>query len=316
MKRRRRKRYRSESSPNKKAVGVFIIALLFTLILAVVIGLAIGKALGDAAKKLDRESYDNEIFSYEASSTVPINAALLNLEGHTNDSILNKVDTLQNVSAVSVYLRGNSGTLLYKSNVFEGVHGNFGGIIDLPALVDKLHKKDIYVSAVCYVKSPSVKDELAFESTAEFESSLLLEIINSGVDDIVITGLETDTSSIAAASRLFAKVREKADKTVILGAALGYTAMLSESGAYCAEKYSSFADLIAVDMASCKSEGYSFASLAQRLSVIFEQYPVRALIDCANDTDRTAAVNELNALGIYNIQAYRSSDYSGPSAVG
>lgn len=293
-----------------------MLSVFAALTVSVIIGLAVGNALGEAAKKLDRKNRDNEIFSYETLNTSPINAVQLNLEGHTNDSILNKIDTLQDVTAVSLYLRGNSGTLLYKSNVFEGVHGNFGGIIDLPVIVEALHKKDIYVSAVCYVKAPSVTDSLAFESTAEFESSLLLEIINSGVNDTVITGLEANTESIAAASRLFARVREKAGKTVILGASVSYKAMLSDGGAYAAKKYCSFADLLAIDMASCRSEGYSYGSLAERLRIIFEQYPVRALIDCTGDTDRASAVNELNALGIYNIQAYKTSVYSGPSAVG
>ena len=313
---RRRKRYRSESSPNKKAVTVFVCAVFGALILSVVIALAIGNYLGKIVKKLDREPYENEIFSYDTQNTSPINATLLNLEGHTNESISQVIDSLQNESAVSVYLRGNSGTLLYKSNVFEGVHGNFGGIIDLPLLVEALHEKNIYVSAVCYVKSPSVTDSLALESTVEFEASLLLEIIKSGVDDIIITGISADTASISTASSLCARVRERSEKNTVLGAAVGYKTVLSDSGAYVAEKLNSFVDFIAIDTASCKSEGYSYTSLVSRLRFIFEQYPVRALIDCANDAERALALSELNSLGIYNIQFYKISTNSGSSAVG
>ena len=314
--RRRRKRYRSESSPNKKAVTFFVLTVLGVLILSVIIGLAIGKHLGKIAKELDRTPPENEIFSYETLNTSPISASFLNLEGHTTESVLQKVSELSNTSAVSIYLRGNSGTLLYKSNVFEGVHGNFGGIVDLTSLVEALHEKNIYVSAVCYVKAPSVTDTLALDSTLEFESSLLLEIIKSGVDDVIITGISADTPSLSAASRLFARVREKSEKQIILGASVNYKTMLSESGAYAAETLSSFADFLAIDMAACKSDGYSYTSLINRLKFIFEQYPIRALIDCSSDDDRAQAVNELNSLGIYNIQAYKASVSSGTSAVG
>ena len=129
MTKRRRRRYRSEASPNKKAVTVFVLCILGMLLISLIVALIVGNALGNAAQKLDRPTHENEIFSYEGLDTSPINASLLSLEGQTTESALKKVNELSANSAVSICLRKDSGTFLYSSDVAAGVTGSTGILV-------------------------------------------------------------------------------------------------------------------------------------------------------------------------------------------
>ena len=316
MTKRRRRKYRSESSQSKKTILIFVLCILGSVLLALLTALIIGNALKEAAMRLDTAKHENEIFSYDGIETSPVNASLLSLEGQTDESIAKKVEDLPSNSDVSICIRNDNGTLLYRSNVAFGVNGSYSGNIDLERLVTLLHKKSIHVSAICFVRAPSNTDVTGKEAAIEYESSLIAEAFAFGIDDIVLTGLPSDTEGIATASRLFAKAREKCEKKVIIGAALSYKTMLSSSGAYAVENYCTFADVFAIDMSSCRSAGFSHEAIATQLGIIFKTYPIRVLIDFYSESDRQTIISKLNSLGIYNIQAYKQSIYTASTPAG
>ena len=317
MTNRKRRKYRSEASPNRKAVIIFVSCIVGSVLLSVIVALTIGNALGKAADSVQANGTKApEIYSYDGEKTSPINASLLSLDAQTDDSIVQKIQSLPSGSEVSVCLRNEYGALNYRSDIARAVTGNAGGSIDLAALVSSLHEKSIYVSACFYASSPTADTETGRDAAIEYESALMLEILSCGVDDIIVTGLPADSTGIVNASLLFAKVREKSDGSVILGAALPYGVMLSDSYALAVTSYTEFADIFAIDTASCRKSGITHTAIVTQLRYVFEKYPIRVLTDISSDADRQAIVSELNSLGVYNIQVYKLSSYTGLSPAG
>lgn len=295
-------------SQDKKHAVTVILVWSGTVLFAVILALLLGNALGNEADKIPNgSSLSTPIFKYETEHVPPIdNARLLSVYGQTNDSFVAAVNALpSNITAVSLYLRSGRNAPYYKSAISQEVTGKAGGTLDLSAAVASLHAKNIYVSCCVDVFSPSTEDEAARNAAIQYEAALIAEIASAGVDDIILTNLPSGHDSIAAASLLFAEIRNKSEG-VVLGAAIGYEILMSDSGAAALEGYSSFASFCAVDTAGSRAKGQTSETIARKLLYCFEKYPLRILVEGTGDNNFLTQVSALNGLGIYNIQHHKN----------
>ena len=301
-------------SAHKKKVYSVVLIWSVTAIIALTVALIIGNALKKASDKIPEYTEGSlEIYQYTGQDVPPVNAIMLDLSGETDSTIENTVKSLpSDTSAVSLYLRTASGVTAYRSDVALAVVGNAGGSIDLVNLVELLHSKDIYVSVCFFVNSPNTKSGAGFDAAVQYESALISEVLSTGVDDIILTGLPSDSDGIAKASLLFSEIRKACADTAFIGASIKYTTMISDSGALALTGYLSFADFCAIDTDGTKAAGIHAQEVVQTLSYHFSAYPLRLLVETYGESDRASTISALNSLGICNIQEHKSATALAP----
>ncbi len=311
----RRKLRMTHEVQNADRKLAFSVVLLWcgVAVLAIVIALAIGNVLGDAAS--DKDPYDFSVYKYSGDDIPPIDAWQISLSGQTPEGLESTINSLpSSATAVSLYLRNEGGAPAYSSDVYTAVTGKASGSMSLKDSVDLLHQNGYYVSGCFDIGAPKLAGTVGCEALADFETSLLCEALESGIDELILLGLPSEQAGISVASSMFQNVR-KEHNDAVLGAGINYQIMLSETGAGALMGYSEFADFCAVDTAGAKKFSSSAAQIAKSLAYVFETYPVRLLFEFSNDADRQAQAETLFQLGITNIQSHKVS-VGGTPAVG
>ena len=279
---------------------MYVILLWVGVALAsVAAALAIGNALGskaDACVTAFGDRGSAPVYLYEGEKMSPISA--VSLSG-LSDKAIAAVEP--SARAVSVVLRSGSGAPRYRSETARAVTGNSGGTDDLNAAVAALKGRGIYVSAVFNVNFASATDKTVRDSVMAYEIALICEILSSGVNEVVITGLPNTESGLADASLLFKSVRD-AHHSAVLGAAFSYTLVESGSAAWFIENYSGFADFCAVDTGGMLKTSRTVAEFASEHLIYFEKYPLRVMAEATDSAHARSVLNALAAIGIYNVQ--------------
>ena len=267
--------------------------------LALIAALIIGNTLGDTADKNAGALVpggEKPIYSYEGEDVKPISAHCLTSLSSKTVAALDP-----SVEAVSVNLRKLTGEPAYHSPLALAVTGDAGGSSDLETVIGELKSRSIYVSGVFHSKFDSYSNANIRAGVLDYEASLICEALEGGVDEIVIVGLPTDSASLAEASLLFHKVRErKAD--AVLGAAMPYGLLESGGAAAFIENYGGFASFIAINTEGLMSTSETSAGLAEKHLIYFERYPLRLIIEAADKSNGKLQMEKLAGLGIYNVQ--------------
>ena len=296
---RKNRKYRLPMSKESKRRVYVILLWIGVAVAALAVGLAVGNALGNKADGYATAFGDRgsaPIYLYEGGEAPAISAvALSGISG----KIISAVEP--SARAVSVVLRSGSGAPRYSSETARAVTGNSGGTDDLEAAVATLKGKGIYVSAIFNVNFASATDKTVRESVMAYETALICEILKSGVDEVVITGLPNTESGLADASLLFKNVRD-AHPGAVLGAAFSYKLIESGSAAWFIESYGGFADFCAMDAGGMLKASKTVSEFASEHLIYFEKYPLRVMAEATDSAHARSVLSALAAIGIYNVQ--------------
>lgn len=294
-----------QSSSRKQTVSVLAI-WLSSAALAIIIALVIGNALGDRAALLGgTSSFAPPIYEYEGETVQPVDAWHVSLSGQTVESITSAIESLpRSVSSVSLYLRSGEKAPEYYSPVYAAVTGRLSAGVSLPEVVDLMHSKGLYIIGCFDLNSAHLAGSSAGSALASFETALLCEAAESGIDELIITNLPSGESGISAVSSIFKAIRAK-NASIVLGAGIGYSVMLSDAGASSLLSYSKFADFCAVDASGARASGTSAVAIVTELEYLFRSYPLRLLFESSDVTDRQTQADALKQLGITNIQSHK-----------
>ncbi len=292
-----------------------VIALwLGVAVLSVIIALAIGNVLGDKADKLPNSpSVPANLYKYTGEDVQPIDAWLISLYGQTPEKLEAEVSAMpDSVRSVSLYLRSNGGATAYASAIYSAVTGNASGGMSLKEAVELLHKNGYYVSGCFDIGAPKLAGKDGCDALVGFETALICEALESGIDELILLGLPSGQDSIYITAGMFESIRKK-HPDAVLGAGIDYKLMLSDAGAEALLGYSEFADFCALDTSGAKAVGSNAVQIVKSLTYIFETYPIRLLFECSSDADRQAQADALRQLGITNIQSHKISTVGAPA---
>ncbi len=301
MSKKHRTKKRKAQAKGDGGVLTAVLVWVGVAISAALLALLIGNLLGDTADGLPSGVEKPPLYQHEGTGAPTVDAVLLDIGSKNDADIASAVSKLQDRSDVSIVLRGEDGRIRYSSEIAGAVTGTLSGA-SLKAATEALKDKGIYISGCFYSRISTANNENTADAIASYESALILEAAEAGVDDILVLGMPTDETGIAYASALFKKVRDKSPE-LKLGAAIDYKSFEDGRAAYLIETYSRIADFCSIDTRAAFSETTNAAAIVSKNLFYFEKYPIRVLISELGSADRMAQVKALNELGIYNIQS-------------
>lgn len=245
---------RRTSSGGRSGGRVFIIILsvIAFLLLSVTVSVAVGLALGNRAQEYedslplldisvkDRYSGGKTVKSVDAQSFE------LGLDPSYYISI--------GIKDLSICLRDSDGFITYHSkvDVFFGEDTKMGSR-DLSVEVESIRKKGGYVCAYIYSDAMSEDDGYLREIKKSYELALIREAAESGVDDILMVGLEIDSENLVEAED-FVNRASIAAKDAAFGVLLSVDSFKQDGGeGKNAKRISAVCDYVAIDLRAMPS---------------------------------------------------------------
>lgn len=303
--RRRKSKYtklRSASTRRRIIIAVAVVILA----LSVFVGVAIG--IGSILKnKLDNA--ENQMYEY-----ITPEHKLVDFEPKTKEvnaySYTFGKDAMgyikQGVYDLSVCLRYSDGSLAYRSAIAEqiGLDGMDSGC-DLKENVDYIHKCGGYLVGTMYINSFSDSDKSIASIKTAYEKQLLIEAANSGIDELLILGIDVSRDNIDELLIFLSDVKKESMDCKI-GFAIGYHDLLEDKkGEYLASKLLMVVDFLALDSKSVPcvenealGQTTSFKYRIESLHYYMKAYSLRLLFD----EEHVALYDIAGEMGINNRQ--------------
>lgn len=284
---RRRRKYSRRNSVSVRRSSIFLYIFLAFLLLAAIVTAAVitGNILQKKADEVNRHrlSYiEPEYPLYKKEQNVKhVDAQLYNFANDIDEFIDDGIHDL------SITLRYSDGSLAYYSDIAEktGLDDMDSGI-DLEENIEYIHKKGGYVSGVFYLKSFISDDESLKNIYTAYETELILEAAESGVDEIMLIGIEPDKDNIDSVMSFLSGIRKKAEN-VKIGVKINYQSLFyHDTGDYIASRIMTCADILAIDAGSvpCKENFVDdtledFGNVVSSLYYYNEAYDLRYIFD-------------------------------------
>lgn len=295
---------RRTSSGGKRSRAVIVIATVAAfLVLCFVVSVAVGLSLGKQADEYaSSHRYDLEVEEYYSGNkrVKAVDAYVFYADSSIKSYILN------GVTDFSVALRGSEGELNFSSSIIPAEEGEVQRP-DLRELVDSIHSQGGYVCAYFYVVSMNIEDKYQRELHKAYEIALVNEAAESGVDEIMLVGIDTSDAGIEEAHRFVSDMAFAAE-----GASLGVLIppeifKLTEEGAYNAAIIRSVCDFVALDLrgVSCdEPEGADEETEGQLSSVLAEmEFYVRSYnMRVVFSKENSALYDSAKKMGAVSIQ--------------
>ena len=248
MAKRRIKRYarRRARSESRSRTPVIILCFVLFILLCLVASVAIGIALGNKADEAgNAPKYNFERFEYKRGDKT-----VRSVEAYFFPKGTSAADySSQEISDFSFEIRGKDGTLNYSSSVgSEFGFDDMDSSQSLSDVVNDIHGAGGYACGYFYLTSFECADEALREVYKAYEIALIKEASRSGVDDILLIGLDVTASNIDEAEQFVARAATAA-KTSAVGVMLSEQALLmTEDEVYFAARLKNACDYLAVDL--------------------------------------------------------------------
>ena len=267
---------RTVSAARRSRVGLAVFLVAVFVILSVTVSVAIGLALGRRVDKLPPEKhYDLELPDYESNGKTvsSIEAYHFPVEANPADYVY------QEIYDLSVAVRHKDGSLAYYLESGEKFPIDEMGERSFKTLCERADDAGARVCAYFYVTSFDIGDEHEREIVKAYEIALIADIAESGADDILLLGLDTDENNMEEIEAYVSRAA-KAAGGVPLGVAIDReTVMLTENEIYLAGRLRSVCDYLALDLTDLKvTDGESIGKdpdgnpLESRLSEILGDF--------------------------------------------
>ncbi len=300
MRHKRRKSYNARRdrvrriSSHKKAIIITVFTLL-VIVISVILGNCLGQMVREREEQESQDPAPDRI-RYETLSDVRVNARYFDISeiSYTPVATIERWAALGRTS-VSLTVRTASGKLNYNSEIAKALGKNETSELDIKELVGTFDSNTMHVSGI-FASSFMLSTDGLRDVYSAYEIQLIGELHSAGVDDILISGLKTDSENIEAALDFLYELRSKY-KDAVIGVTIPYDVAISESGSYAAYMLSGVCDYIALDL----SDVYEDGELIERIDdcvYYISRYDARILLDSSLGT----AIGSLEELGIGNWQ--------------
>lgn len=284
--RRRKSKYTKRSSASTRR-RVVTVTLLVILALSLVVGAAI--AIGSILKK-KLDSANEKMHDYIAPKykLVEFDPKTKNVNAYSytfgKDA---KAYIRQGIEDLSICLRYSDGSLSYHSAVAENIGlDSMDSGCDLAENIDYIHKCGGYAIGTMYINSFAEKENGVTAIKREYEKQIVIEAADSGIDEILILGLDVSRDNISDALIFLSDIK-KESLDVKIGISISYRDLLEDkNGEYLASMLLMVVDFIALDSKSVPcienetlGEMKSFEYHIDSLHYYMKAYNLRLLFD-------------------------------------
>lgn len=271
---------RKSASARRVRVTVIISVVLAVAVLigaAIAVGSILKKKLYNAEQKMHEYIEPKYTLIQNTSDTKAVNAYIYTF-GKDAMGYAQK-----GITDLSVCLRYFDGSLAYHSQIAEEIgFDDMDSGVDLKENIDYLHKCGAYVSGEVYLSSFSNENEALTGVYREYEAQLLVEAAQSGIDELLIMGVDISPQNISEVQKLISDVKAKSGNCRI-GVTISYADLLEDkNGEYLASKLLLVADFLALDSKSvpCREnqtigDTHSFEFRIDSLHYYMQAYKLR-----------------------------------------
>lgn len=271
---------RKSASARRVRITVIVCVILALSILvgaAIVAGSILKKKLYDAEQKIHEYIEPKYTLVQNTSDTKAVNAYIYTFGKDAMGY------TQKGITDLSVCLRYSDGSLAYRSLIAEELgFDSMDSGIDLKENIDYLHKCGAYVCGSVYLSSFSLENNSLVGVYREYEAQLLIEAAQSGIDELLIMGVDISPQNIVEAQKLISDVKANSGDCRI-GITVSYADLLEDkNGEYLASKLLLVADFLALDSGSvpCREnqtigDTHSFEFRIDSLHYYMQAYKLR-----------------------------------------
>ena len=304
MRRRKSKYTKRSSASTRRRVITAILSVTLSLALVVGAAIAIGSIL---KKKLDSAAEKTHDYITPKNKLVEFEAKTKNVNAYSYTFGKDATAYVrQGIADLSVCLRYSDGSIAYHSTIAEeiGLDGMDSGC-DLSENVEYIHKCGGYAIGTMYINSFAEKKSGVEIIKREYEKQVVIEAADSGIDDILILGLDVSRDNISDVLIFLSDIKKESLDTKI-GISISYQDLLEDkNGEYLASMLLMVVDFIALDSKSVPcvenetlGEMKSFEERIDSLHYYMKAYNLRLLFD-----EMHVALYEIaGAMGINNRQ--------------
>ena len=311
MAKRRMKRYsrRTRAAGKTSRVPVVVLCVVIFLILSVSISVVIGILLGKRADEVSsRPKFEFEKVQYQSGGKT-----VSSIEGYHFAKGASAADYYaQGIRDFSFCLRYSDGTLAYSSTVAESL------MIDatdsdasLTRAVSRIKDEGGRACGYFYVTAFEEQNEGLRDVYLAYELSLIAEMAESGIDEILLLGIDVSDENIDSAAEFLARASLSAKNTAI-GVALSLdTLRATENEVYFAARMKNACDFLALDLCHLTlsdaedvidKEGDTVKSTLETLIVQNEYYIRTYKLRLLFSKDHSQIYRSATELGVVDFQ--------------
>lgn len=293
-------------SGGKRSSGkpIAVLLVLLFVVICVAVSVLIGIWLGKRAENVDS---DGPKYTFERIEYTSGGKLVKSVEAYHFSYGANAVDyAAQDISDFSFCLRHADGSLDYRMAVsdvlgFDGVASD----ILLEERVRQIHSCGGYACGYFYVMWQSVDDEAAREAYQAYELALIKSASISGVDSILLLGLDVSDSNIDEVEDFVARASTAADNAAVGVALKKDTFMLAEQEIYLAGRIGRACDYLALDLRELQyveidgePQTGELEALVDQMYYYIKEYGARLVFSAEN----SKLYKEALSLGIVDFQ--------------
>lgn len=249
------KRYRRRSSKSirrsKKIPVIIGVSALVLLAIGIIVAAAtlVGLRLRDVAERQD-ETVEFEYIEPEVEIIKPlgdvrkVNAQIFRFDYSLGNYIS------RDITDLSIMLRDAEGTLYYNSEVAQAIGwDSVYKSVELADEVESIHRVDGYICSYMYLSAFADASGIA-EVTKAYEIELVSEAAASGVDEILILGVDITEDNFNDVIRFLSEIKRKSGGCKI-GIELDYDEVISSDyNSYVPQMILQVCDFISLDASS------------------------------------------------------------------
>ena len=312
----RRRRRMKRPSKNTAAKSVFIVILCIAV--CVVLTVMLGNYLKDKAAATRPDETDTtdspETTLAPKTDNDPVSAknveaGYLDLSGEAVEgkSAAEVADEFfaTSYTAASFELRDDNGSLLYTSVVASALGQVSASSLDIKELVDILAERDVYTVG-CFESaafSDGITSEM-YDVILSYETALVRELFEMGVDEILLTSLPVSDLSVSDALAYIGAIKDAVPEGSCVGISIPHTMLSSDEIAQIMKELSLSADFVALDMSGFEyDDAYeSMNSFVRENEMYISRYSMRILLGHSDAALLSRQIDALSANAVYNWQ--------------
>ena len=315
---RKYRRRRRMKRPGKNKTAKTVAAVVLCLVAAIVLTVIFGNYLKDKAASTRPSDQDTTDSSETAAApddnknpfgANTVEAGYLDLSadavGEKSAAEVADVFFATSYTAASFELRDDGGSLLYTSEVASALGQKSASSLDIKSLVSILSERDVYTVG-CFESTAytdGVKDQM-YDVIVSYESALVRELFEMGVDEILLTSVPVSTGSVDGALEYVKAIKSSLPEGSRVGISLPYTLLFDEGVAQVTKELSLAADFMAVDMS-----GFEYVDVYEDTNkfirdneLYISRYGMRILLSHSDAATLSSQINALSANAVYNWQ--------------
>ena len=248
MARRRTTRFsrRTGASQKRSRVPAYILCVVIFLVLCFAISIAIGVLLDQSSDRISsRPKYDFQKVEY-----IKGNKSVKSIEGYFFAKGASAEDYyIQEIRDFSFCVRHNSGSLDYASTVADAFgFDESDGYTDLETVVKEIQNAGGRACGYFYVRAFNETNDGLRDVYAAYELALIEEMAQSGIDEILLLGIDVDNDNADEVEQFVAKASLMAKNTAIGVAVSLDTLRRTEQEIYYAARIKNACDFLALDL--------------------------------------------------------------------